>query len=92
METVSLIVMILALVYAAYCSVSVAIKVKKAGKGNSAFRLSWKKVLFKGSGAVLWGMLSVHQKIDGNPGWMSSFGMALFLVVDLIEESIEKKK
>ena len=92
METVSLIVMILALVYAAYCSVSVVIKVKKAGKGNSTFRLSWKKVLFKGSGAVLWGMLSVHQKIDGNPGWMSSFGMALFLVVDLIEESVEIKK
>ena len=92
METVALIVMILALVYAAYCFISIAVRVKKAGKGKCAFRLSWRKVLFKGIGTVLWGMLSVHYMIDGNPGWMSSLGMALFLVVDLIEESIEIKK
>lgn len=49
-------------------------------------------MLFKWSGAVLWGMLSVNYMVDGNPGWMSSFGMALFLVVDLIEESVEIKK
>lgn len=68
------------------------VKVKKAGKGNSAFRPSWKKVLFKGIGVLLWGLLFVHYMIDGNPGWMSSFGMALFLVADLIEESVEIKK
>ncbi len=92
METVALIVMILALVYAAYCVISIAVKVKKAGKGKCTFRLSWRKVLFKGIGAVLWGMLFVHNLIDGNPGWMSNLGLALFLIADLIEESVEIKK
>lgn len=90
METVALIVLNLALGYAVFCGVSIAVKVKKAGK--CTFRPSRRKVLFKGIGATLWGMLFVHHLFDGNPGWMSSFGMALFLVTDLIEESIEIKE